>query len=148
MAEGYSSALTAAVANPRTIGMIIGSTARRAEIDKLTMGINGAPADNTILWTVHRFTVSGTATAKTPVEKDPVGAAAQLTTEENASAEPTFTASEELLEIGQNQRSVLSLAWGPGKGWRTNITADNGIGVKATHASATPSGDVTFEWDE
>lgn len=148
MATGFSSSLTAAVANPRSVGLIIAATTKRAEIDKLTMGVNGAPADNTILWAAHRFTVSGTATAKTPVEKDPVGEPALLTTEENATVEPTYTASEELLEIGQNQRSVLSLAWGPGKGWRTNVTTDNGIGVKATHASATPSADVSFEWEE
>lgn len=128
--------------------MLIASTARRAHVDAITVSCQGAPADNTLLWTLQRFTASGTATAKTAVKKDPASPASSCTTEENASAEPTFTANEEMLDEGINQRSLARFVYAPGKELLSNITTDNGMGMKALHASATPTVNVTFEWVE
>ena len=89
--EAYVSTLAAAVANPRSVGMLIASTARRGRIDALTFSSQAAPADNTLVVTAQRFTASGTATAKTAVKKDPAAPASSCTTEENASVEPTYT---------------------------------------------------------
>jgi hypothetical protein len=146
--DTYVSTLAAAVANPRTIGMLIASTARRAHIDAITISCQGAPADNTILWTFQRFTASGTATAKTAVKKDPASPASSCTTEENASVEPTYTSNEEVLDEGINQRSLARFVYAPGRELVTNITSDNGFGMKALHASATPTSNCSIEWVE
>lgn len=148
--DAYASTLQgAAAASPgRTAGMLIASTARRAHVDAFTVSFDAAPADNSILVTVQRFTVSGTATAIAAAPKDPASPAASCTTEENASVEPTYTAATQLFMQGMNQRSVLRIVYAPQKELMTNVTTDNGIGWNALHASATPTADVTTEWVE
>lgn len=147
--DGYVSTLAAALANPRTIGLIIAATTRRGHIEAITVSTQGAPADNTIVWTFQRFTVSGTATSKTAVKKDSAGSpAATLVTKENATAEPTYTANEEVIDEGMNQRATGRFIYAPGKEILTNITTDNGFGMKAQHASNTATVNTTIEWTE
>lgn len=148
---GYVSSLTGAVGpSPgKTPGMLIASTSVQGRITRITMSCPDTPADNMILWRVQRFTASGTATAKTPLAKNPFTAAAALTTEENATVEPTYTANAELWgPHGVHQRMIKELSFAPGREICTNVTADNGIGVAAQHATASPAAEVTIEWEE
>lgn len=146
--DAYAATLSAVAGNPKTIGLLVAATTRRGHIDAITLSSQAAPADNTIVWTVQRFTVSGTATTKAGAAKDPASPAPSLTSKENSSAEPTYTANLELLDEGINQRSLARFVYAPGRELVTNTTTDNGIGAKAVHASATPAMNVTFEWVE
>lgn len=145
--NGFSASAQAAVANPRTIAMFIGATTKQALIESWAIGHEGTPADATIVWDLTRFTASGTATPVTVTAKDPGMTANACTFEENASVEPTYTGGE-IFRIGVNQRSAYTREYRTGRELRTNVTTDNGIGFRATHASVTVPGDVVCEWAE
>ena len=146
--DSYSVLATAAVAAPRTIGTLIASTARRGHVEAFSLSCEGAPADNTIIWKLQRCTTTGTVTSTTPAAKDPASPAASLSSGQNASAEPTYTANTILWEGGLNQRSLARIVYAPGKELLTNTTSNNGMGMTANHASATPTVDAVFEWTE
>jgi hypothetical protein len=145
--DGYAATLIAAVGNPKTIGDVIASTARRGHIDAFTIGFSLA-ADNQIQMELMRFTASGTETAVTAQAKDPASPAASLTAGELHTVEPTYTASSHLFDEMMNQRSFIRIVYSPGRELVTNITADNGFGWRATHASAVPNAHITVEWME
>lgn len=145
--NGYSASAQAAVANPRTIAMFIAATTKQANIEGWAVGLEAAPADNTIIWELLRFTASGTATSVTVTLKDPGAPSNAATVEENATVEPTYTGGE-IFRVGVNARSIYTRQYAPGRELRTNVTSDNGIGFRATHASATPTADVVIEWFE
>ena len=71
-----------------------------------------------------------------------------MTAGKNHTAEPTYTASTELLTIQNNLRA--SQRWVAAPGFELVIPATNlaGIGAKAIHASSTAEVSVTFMWLE
>lgn len=148
MAQAYSAAMEAATANPRTIAMLISATTRRALVDAFVVSFPATPADNSILVTAQRFTVSGSATSVTVSKHDGADGANQVTAEENATVEPTLVANDILFEHGINQRSIFTRQYAPGKELVTNTSSDNGIGWAAEHASATPTCAITVDFTE
>lgn len=148
MPGAYVATGRGAVASVRTIATMIAATTKRGILDEFVVSVSGAPADNTIIWTLQRCTTAGTVTAVVAVAKDPGDPAALVTSGENASAEPTYTAATEFFDQGVNQRAVYRQVYSPGRELVLPATASNGLGMKAAHASATPNSEVMLSWLE
>jgi hypothetical protein len=151
MGAGYIATCRAAVANPRSIGKVAqpASATDRARLTGFCIGSTATPADNAIQWTLQRITTAGTFTSVTPaIKDDPADGAATMVAGENCTSEPTYTASTELFDTGINQRANFLMIYAPGREPVIPKTNNAGLGVKSTHASATPSVDVVLEWDE
>ena len=120
----------------------------RARLREVLVGSDDTPADVAYELTLQRTTAAGTATAVTPTALDASAPASYLTAGKNHTAEPTYTASTELLTIQNNLRA--SQRWVAAPGFELVIPATNlaGIGAKAIHASSTAEISVTFMWLE
>lgn len=139
----------AAVANPRTIGIVSQpATARtRLWLNQFIISASGTPADNAIIWTLQRTTAAGTTTSVTPAVADTADTATAVAGE-NATAEPTYTSATELFDNAVNQRATLAIVYAPGRERVVPLTNNAGLGMKATHASFTGNAEVTLEWNE
>jgi len=146
----YTATTRAAVANPRTIGRIghDASAVQRGCLTRMTISSSGTPADNAIIWTLQRCTTTGTMTSVTPAVRDVADGAADLTASENASAEPTYTASTELFDHAINQRATLIVVYDERNEIIIPATANNGLGVKAAHSAFTGNAECTLTWTE
>jgi hypothetical protein len=146
----YTATARAAVANPRTIGRIghDATAVQRGCLNRMTISVSGTPADNAIIWTLQRCTTTGTMTGVTPATRDTADGAADLIASENATAEPTYTASTEMFDNAINQRATLIVVYDDRNEIIIPATANNGLGLKATHASFTGNSEVTFTWTE
>jgi hypothetical protein len=146
----YVATCRAAVANPRTIGKVghDGSATYRGFLEHFIVSVGGTPADNSIIFTLQRCTTAGTFTSVTPANTETADGAPDLIAGENATAEPTYTASTELFDNDLNQRAIFMLVYTDQRWPVIPATANNGIGMKATHASVTASASVTFQWLE
>lgn len=121
---------------------------RRAFIGEFIIADVGTPADNVVLHTAQRVTAAGTATAVTPTKLDPADAASDTVAGENHTVEPTYTASEEVLEVALNTRATFRWVAAPGYEIVIPATNVNGVAWKALHASATTDWRVTAAWRE
>ena len=121
----------------------------RGRLYDVIFGSSATPADNAITWRVSRSTAVGTeGTGVVPAPLD-VGDPASLFDGAQAhSAEPTYTAATELLEIPQNQRATFRWVAAPEGEFVTPATASNGIGIAAIHASFVGATEATFHWVE
>jgi hypothetical protein len=133
-----------AVANAtKTALTLISATTVRPEIYDLEMGFSSAPADAAFQVFAQRFTAAGTAgSSNTPSPLDPSDPACQATSGQGLSAEPTYTSGKILAHFALNQRAThrwIADQRGPLK---MPATANNGIGLYAVNASATPNFDV------
>lgn len=137
-----SSAITALGLSAATASL------RRAFVSEFIIADVGTPADNVVLHTAQRITAVGTSTAVTPTKLDPADAASDTVAGENHTAEPTYTANEEVLEIPLNTRATFRWVAAPGFEIVIPATNVNGIGFKALHASATTEWRVTAAWRE
>ena len=108
----------------------------------------GAPADQVTVYTVGRITADGTGSAVTPSPLDAADRASQCTCLENHTSEPTYTSGGELLELPLNHRATFRWVAAPGGELVTPATDNNGIGMKAIHASATTDFRVGAMWEE
>ena len=137
-----SSAITALGLSAATASL------RRAFISEFMIGDVGTPADNAVLHTAQRFSAAGTSTPVVPTRLDLADPESDTVAGENHSAEPTYTATEELLEIPMNTRATFR--WVAAPGYELIIPATNaaGIGWHALHASATTEWRVTAAWRE
>ena len=113
------------------------STAHRCTVYEMWFGNIGAPADQVTVYTVGRITADGTGSAVTPSPLDAADRASQCTCLENHTSEPTYTSGGELLELPLNHRATFRWVAAPGGELVTPATDNNGIGMKAIHASAT-----------
>jgi hypothetical protein len=96
--------------------------------------------DDMIQWTVTRFdTADGTGDALTPTPLHDADIAAQGTFLGNHTAEPTYVATEILLDIAVNTRSFQQWYAQPGRELMTAAGANEGIGIAPLHASSTPT---------
>lgn len=112
------------------------STPRRGELYDVIVGASAAPADNSFLWQLQRFTAPGTNTAVTPVPLDPADAASSSAGGQNNTVDATYTANLVLLTLPLNQRSSFRW-WGADTGRLVYpATASNGIGLATPTASA------------
>ena len=112
---------------------------RRGCVWDLVYGCEGVAADNAFLFRAHRCTTTGTGTTVLPNPNDPADAACTGVARENHTIEPTYTASQELLEIAMNQRSTFRWQVDPTCGLIYPATASNGIGWLTPTAPALAS---------
>jgi hypothetical protein len=146
----YTITARAATANPRTIARVghDATAVQRARINRMTLSSSGAPADNAIIWTLQRCTTTGTMTAVTPGLRDTADGAADLLGSENATVEPTYTASTEMFDNAVNQRATLIIVYDDRNEIIIPATANNGLGLKAAHATFTGNVESTITWEE
>jgi hypothetical protein len=146
----YTITARAACANPRTIARVghDATAVQRARINRMTLSASGTPADNAIIWTLQRCTTTGTMTSVTPALRDTVDGAADLLGSENATVEPTYTAATEMFDNAVNQRATLIVVYDDRNEIIIPATANNGIGLKAAHASFTGNVESTITWEE
>jgi hypothetical protein len=146
----YTITSRAAAANPRTIARVghDASAVQRGCLTRMTVSSSGTPADNAIIWTLQRCTTTGTMTSVTPALRDTADGAADLIGSENATAEPTYTSATEMFDNAVNQRATLIVVYDERNEIIIPATANNGLGLKATHASFTGNVEATLTWTE
>ena len=138
------------VGTDKTIMGVTASASVRPQVIYMAFGAGDAVADATGIFQVRRSTAAGTSTAVTPKPLDPADIAAVATSGENHSVEPTYTAAEELWQMGMNQRNSCQW-WAYDADARIVIpaTAANGIGLKTlSYSAGTPNVDATVHWKE
>ncbi len=140
--------LSAVGSSYKTALILTGGTGVRPRIYDWLIGQGGTPADNAVYGLLQRATTAGTVTSVTPAPLDPADPAAEITAGENASAEPTYTASTELLELALNQRASYRWVAAPGGELIIPATASNGIGSRAKSAAYTGASGATMHWWE
>jgi len=116
---------------------ITATTAVEPSIVQLSLGFEGTPADNSIIWYGQRHTAAGTSTAVTPQNLGPGTVASTTTSGENHTVEPTYTANAILFRQGLNQRAAHVVVFDPNACMTCPATANNGITFYPTHASVT-----------
>ena len=125
------------------------STAHRNIFYDIVVANMGAPADLVTLHTIQRITAVGTAgSAVTPALLDLSDRASQSAVGENHSGEPTYTSNTELLEIPLNHRATFRWVAAPGGELITPATDNNGLGLKAIHATAGTIFRMGAMWEE
>jgi len=118
--------------------------ARRGQIYDLTIGTDGTPADNALVFDVSRQTAVGTATSATPVLLNPADAAMLGVAAVNYTAEGTITAASSVLSLGVNQRATYRWVAAPGSELVYPATTANGFAVRAKSAGYTSTAVATI----
>ena len=147
----YSASGTQTLASGATTALSVTSntsTVQRNWVYELTFGNVGTPADQVSVITVQRVTAPGTATGVTPTRLDLADREAQAVAGEKHSSEPTYTSTEELMEVPLNHRATFRWVAAPGSEIVCPATSGDGIGVHSLHASATTDWRVTALWLE
>lgn len=116
---------------------ITGAATCEPSVFFVSLGYEGTPADNTIVWYAGRHTAAGTATAVTPQNLGPSTVTALTSSGENHTAEPTYTANAILFRLGLNQRSAQSIVFDPEGCLTMPASANNGMTFYPVHASVT-----------
>lgn len=124
------------------------SIVQRNYIDEYILGDEGSPADNTVLWTIQRCTALGTNTLVTGSKTDEADHVANALVGENHTAEPTYTAAEELAEFPLNTRATFRWVAPPRGELVSEAVAASGIGFGTLHGSATTDYGVQVYWTE
>ena len=129
-----------------TVGGLTSATTIRPSIYDIVIGSEATPADQAARFIFQRYTVAGTSTAVTPQALDPADPASLLavTTGQNHSAEPTYTANAIMLPIALNQRATYRWVAAPGGEIVMPATAANGIGCQAVVVTSAYA--VTVGW--
>jgi hypothetical protein len=123
--------------------------ARRALVYDLMFGSEATPADAAILWTVQRCTAAGTATGVTPTKLNPADSVCTAEAAENHTIEPTYTATEIVLNVPLNQRATFRWVAAPGGEIVIPATDENGIGIQTdTISTGTPVITATLHFSE
>ena len=147
-ASGSQTLQSSASGDATALSFAAQSTAHRCVVYEMWFGNSGAPADQVTVYTVARITADGTGSAVTPSPLDAADRASQCTCLENHTAEPTYTSGGELLEMPLNHRATFRWVAAPGGELITPATDNNGIGMKAIHASATTDFRMGAMWEE
>lgn len=120
----------------------------RAKVYDLTAGSIATPADQACRFQAGRTTAVGTeGSGFVPVNLDSGGPAGAYDAGIAHSAEPTYTASKELLVFSLNQRATFRWVAAPGGELIMAATQNNGIGLKSKSSTSTQAheGGVWFE---
>jgi hypothetical protein len=135
---------TKAASTPPLSALIItsgGTSSPRPRIKQLVLSASGAPSsDAGFNAQIRRATTAGTATAVTPNPCDPAETACETTAGSNATAEPTYTANQTLLDMAINPRNTWT--WMPYQSEGELIipaTANNGIGIQIADFGGAPT---------
>lgn len=133
------SSVASAAANNTVLGISApGSAMRRFGLTSLEISFS-TTADNNYVIRGRRSTAAGTSTAVTPQPDDPADAASNFTAGEDHSADPTYTAGSEFLELSLNQKNTFKWWAPPGSPIIVPATASNGIGFDPSVAPSTPT---------
>lgn len=147
-ATGYQTAVEAPVSETALAVFNPGTTAR-GRLYEMLFSQGASPADTVILWIVGRITALGTEGAGvTPAPLDIDAPASILDAGEDHSAEPTYTAAEELLEFDLNQRATFRFVAAPGGEFLLPAVANAGIGAVPSSAVYTGIARCTMHWSE
>lgn len=122
---------------------------RRGKVNMISVGTDGAAANNSMVWDVSRQTAVGTATSVTPNALDPADVACLATSQANATAEGTVTANSSVWNCGINQQ--LSYVWQavPDRGELVfPATAANGFALRAKSGAYTSTATGAFQFIE
>ena len=111
------------------------TTLRKVWIYDVMFGTDGTPVDFTVTYKMDRQTTVGTGTSATPAPLDSSDAAALITGTVNHTAEPTVTASTQLMEIATNCRASYRWVAAPGGELIVPATNTAGIGARAKSPS-------------
>lgn len=112
----------------------------RAGIAELIVGSDATPADQASDFSLGRTTAIGTeASGFTPLAIVAGAPAGEYDFGVGHSAEPTYTASAELLRFSLNQRATMR--WVASPEWELILTAtqNHGGGIKSTSSTGTPT---------
>jgi hypothetical protein len=142
---GQENAVTASLT---TVLDVVAATTVRPRIYDFTISCGGTPADNAIRWAVMRHTTANTGTSVTPTALDPADPAAVATSLENCSAEGTYTSGSELFDQTVNQRAAYRWVAAPDGELIVPASANNGVGIRVSHASYTGTADATIHFME
>ena len=118
-----------------------GTQLRRGQIYDLSIGVDGTPADNALVWDISRQTAAGTATAAVPPPLNPADAAFLGIAALNATAEGTITATTSVFNLAMNQRA--SYRWVAAPGSELVYPATNLAGFALRCKSASYASTVT-----
>lgn len=133
----------------KTAVTIIGATTVRPEVVEVIASISTAPADQNVHVVSARFTAAGTAASNpTPKPLDPSDVASVATAGITHSAEPTYTASESLIDFYLHFRNTMRWVAQEGCGLKGPATAANGIGTRLVAASASATIRATVHFRE
>ena len=147
-ASGTQTLQSSASGDATALSFCAQSTAHRNIVYELWFANHGAPADQVTVYHVARVTTDGVGSAVTPSALDPGDRASQCTCIENNTTEPTYTANGEILEMPLNHRASFRWVAAPGGEIITPATDNNGLGLKAIHASATTDFRMGAMWEE
>ena len=122
---------------------------KRFKVYDFTLSAGGTPNDNAILWIFQRNTTLGTEGSNVPTPPlDPADGVAVTGAGQDYSAEPTYTAGEELWEQSINQRAAYRWVAAPGGEIVVPDTDPLGVGWRASHASYAGTVQVTAHFTE
>ena len=126
------------------------ASSTRIRIFDFTTGFQlASPSDNLLNVQAGRTTADGTGDARTPNPMDPADAASSATGLKNHSAEPTYTANEEVWgPMGLHMRATYRWVAVPGREIVCAGSANVGVGFVAFHASVTPEHFVSMHFSE
>ena len=147
-ASGNQTLQSSASGDATALSFAAQSTAHRNMVYELWMGNEGSPADQVTIYHIARVTTDGAGSAVTPSPLDPGDRASQCTCLENHTTEPTYTSGGEILEIPLNHRATFRWVAAPGGEIVTPATDNNGLGLKAIHASVTTDFRMGAMWEE
>ena len=147
-ASGNQTLQSSASGDATALSFAAQSTAHRCMVYELWMGNEGSPADQVSVYHIARVTTDGAGSAVTPSPLDPGDRASQCTCLENHTTEPTYTSGGEILEIPLNHRATFRWVAAPGGEIITPATDNNGLGLKAIHASVTTDFRMGAMWEE
>jgi hypothetical protein len=142
--------LSASGTGPQTAFNIIGSTAIRPLLKKVTIGFRTNPntTDQQVRVCIGNTTVVGTAgSSPTPKPDDPQDAAAVCTAAITHSGEPTY-GSTFFVDADLNQRASKDFVWEDGYQPAGALTASNGIGGKMVLVSNALVMSAPVSWRE
>lgn len=129
------------------LSVVSSATVRRIKIYDVSIGTDGTPADNALVFDISRQTAAGTSTAVTPLALDPADAAALTGSTANSTAEPTITATSSVFNIAINQRASYRWVAAPGSELVGPATSANGLALRAKSPAytSTAAGSIYFE---
>lgn len=125
------------------------SNTTRGRLYDVMFGSSGTPADSAFRWRLSKSTAVGTEGAGVvPIALDSGDPAALYDGAEGHSAEPTYTAATEVIDIALNQRATFRWVAAPDGEMIGPATANAGFGLAAFHASSVVASEATFHWQE
>ncbi len=116
------------------------TAARRFGVYDFIVSCNATPADNVFDWVVQRHTASGTrGSVVVPSRLDIADAEFAGDAGQDHTIEPTYTATEEMIDFSVNHRATFRWVAAPDGEMVAPATDNAGIGWESTHPSDTTS---------